>query len=116
MPETSRPSPSGVTLAVEVPDYHSLSDLFNRAGIPTITCAEARELAEVRIPTWSDDTARAIELAVQDAVAHVLRARLVMAKLIAGGVGEVFVRDLRNRGYVLVGEFAPVEQAVGRAA
>lgn len=113
MPAPSRPSPSTVTLAVDVPDYRALACAFAAEGAIPLTYAEARALADLRIEVPFDATKAVVEIAVQGGVASALKSRFILAKLIAGGVGEVHVMDYGKRCSVRLGEFAPVETATG---
>lgn len=113
MPRTSAPS---LTLAIDVPDYHSLAKRFEGFAVPHLTCSEAADLAALTIEVPADASPRAIEIAVSWQVAEVLAPRLTTAKALTGSLGDALVFDPRNRTYIHVGEFTLVEAQVEQVA
>lgn len=113
MPGSSAPS---LTLAFDVPDYHALATAFADARLPQLTVAEARSLAAIHVIVPADASPVAIEVAVQFAASDTLRSRCFLAKLIAGGVGELYAMNYGTGVGVTVAEFAPVMDATAERA
>jgi hypothetical protein len=109
MPHPARPS---LTLAVEVPDHHALAQRFDEADIPPLTVEEAGRLARLRVAVPADASKAAVEVSVQFAASGALPSRLLLAKLIAGGVGELYAMNYDFLTGVLVGQFAAVAPRV----
>jgi hypothetical protein len=108
MPDMPAPSPSGVTLAVEVPDYRTVARL---PLTKPLLCQEANDLAAARVdiePGASvKDTLVAVALAADAALPH----RQCELTYVGGHTVELSVYDPHAHEAVRIGEFAPVEVA-----